>query len=105
MASITEMEFARLCDGIHDDREMIWKYNPNGTKDEILLWMLLSCLISYLNLLEIETPCFPGKPTADTYHEAILSIVKSKSSERFDADKYLRQLTGRDSSGVFENQA
>ena len=47
---ISEGEFARICEGIKEDREAIIKHNPIGPDDEILLWMLLSCLISYLNL-------------------------------------------------------
>ena len=52
MTTISEAEFARICDGINEDRESIIKHNPIGPPDEILLWMLLSCLISYLNLSE-----------------------------------------------------
>ena len=67
MTSISEAEFARICHGICEDRESILKHNPIGPPDEILLWMLLSCLISYLNLSEIETPCFSGKSDAKMY--------------------------------------
>ena len=60
MTKISEKEFARLCEGIYEDREKIWKHNPIGAIDETLLWMLLSVLNSYLSLSEIETPCFTG---------------------------------------------
>ena len=66
MTRISEAEFARICRGIYEDRESIIKHNPIGTREEILLWMLLSVLIGYLNLTELETPCFPGKPDATT---------------------------------------
>ena len=66
MTRITEAEFARIVNGIAADRDSIIKHNPLGTDEEILLWMLLSCLISYLNLSDIETPCFTGKPDAKT---------------------------------------
>jgi hypothetical protein len=52
---ISESEFARIVDGIYEDRESIIKHNPIGGEDEILLWMLLSCLVSYLNLTDAET--------------------------------------------------
>ena len=92
MARISEAEFNRICAGIYEDREIIYKHNPLGTREETLLWMLLSCLISYLSLSEIETPCFAGKPNADTYHEAILFILKDRKTENFNAEKYLSEL-------------
>ncbi len=92
MTKISEQEFARICEGIYEDRETIWKHNPIGTRDEILLWMLLSCLISYLNLSEIEIPCFPGKPNAKTYREAILFILKDRKLNEFEAESYLNKL-------------
>lgn len=81
-----------MCKGIFEDREMICLHNPIGTHDEILLWMLLSCLVSYLSLSEIETPCFTGKPNAETYRTAVLFVLKDKMTENFDAEKYLEKL-------------
>ena len=92
MTQISEVEFARICNGISEDRETICKHNPLGDKDEILLWMLMSCLISYLNLLAVETPCFPGVPTAETYRKAILFVVNDRKSDEFDVEKYLEVL-------------
>jgi len=90
--TISEEEFARICDGIREDRDSIIKHNPIGPDDEVLMWMLLSCLVSYLGLTDNETPCFPGKPTADTYREAILFVLRERRSAEFDAAKYLDQL-------------
>lgn len=92
MSEITEREFARICEGIYEDRETICRHNPIGTREATLLWMLLSCLISYLSLSEIETPCFTGMPTAETYRDAIRFILKSKKAEDFDAEAYLDKL-------------
>ncbi len=92
MNKITEREFARICRGIDEDREIIVKHNPIGTEDEILLWMLLSVLSVYLSLTEIETPCFNGKPDAKTYRDAILFVLKARKTEDFDAEKYLGEL-------------
>ena len=94
MTEISEREFARICRDIYQDREIIWKYNPVGTREEILLWMLLSCLTSYLSLTETETPCFNGMPDAETYRKAILYILGNKSAEDFVAEKYLDELVG-----------
>lgn len=90
---ISEAEFARIVSGIRKDRDSIIKHNPIGTDEEILLWMLLSCLISYLNLSDVETPCFNGKPDAKTYREAITFVIKDRRSNDFATEKYLSQLT------------
>ena len=92
MTKISEAEFARIWNGIIDDRESIIKHNPLGTHEEILLWMLLSCLISYLNLTDIETPCFTGKPDATTYRDAILFVLSERRLEDFSVDGFLNEL-------------
>ena len=92
MTTIGEDEFARIVRGITEDRESIIKHNPIGPPDEILLWMLLSCLISYLNLTEIETPCFNGKPDADTYRKAVLFVIDSHAADKFNVHKYLDEM-------------
>ncbi len=92
MNEISEEKFAEICEKIRSDREIICKHNPIGTVEETLLWMLLGVLISYLSLSEIETPCFTGKPTAETYRQAILFILKDRKTADFDAEKYLEKL-------------
>lgn len=92
MTKISEQEFSRICRGIFEDRETILKHNPIGTSEETLLWMLLSILISYLSLSEIETPCFTGMPTAETYRQAVLFILKDRKTEEFDAESHLSDL-------------
>ena len=91
MTKISEQEFSRICEGINEDRQKIYKHNPIGTEEETLLWMLLSILLSYLSLSEIETPCFTGMPTKETYREAILFILRNKKTD-FEAEKYLDSL-------------
>jgi hypothetical protein len=92
MTKISEAEFERICKGISEDRESIIKHNPIGPPDEILLWMLLGCLISYLNLSDLETPCFSGKPDAGMYKDAIFFVLKERRMDDFDAEKYLDVL-------------
>ena len=91
---ISEAEFARLCEDIATDKESIVKHNPIGTREEILLWMLLSVLVSYLSLEDIETPCFNGKPDAETYRDAIAFVIKGRKLEEFDETNYLDKMTG-----------
>ncbi len=95
MTKISEAEFARICDGIYEDRESIIKHNPLGKPEEILLWMLLSCLNSYLSLTENEMPCFNGMPDEKTYRDAILFILQGRRDEDFDPVPYIDKLTGR----------
>ncbi len=92
MASITEGEFETICDGIWQDRDSIIKHNPIGTAEETLLWMLMSTLIVYLSLSEIETPCFTGRADAETYRQAIQFILKGHQAGSFDAEPYLVRL-------------
>ncbi len=92
---ISEKEFARICRGLSEDRETIFKHNPIGSESEALLWMLMSVLISYLSLDESEIPCFPGKIGAETYHDAILLILKKRKDTNFDENKYLNELINK----------
>ncbi|MBV9215377.1 MAG: hypothetical protein JO053_04300 [Acidobacteria bacterium] len=92
MTTITEGEFVRIVDGIARDRDSIIKHNPLGTDEEILLWMLLSCLISYLNLTDLETPCFSGKPDADTYRKAVLFVLGDRRHPDFDPVPIIKRL-------------
>lgn len=93
MATITEAEFDRICAGILADRESIFRHNPVGTEEETLLWMLLGCLISYLGLSEIETPCFSGVPTAETYRNAISTIIKGRMAPDFSFSEHLDRFS------------
>lgn len=93
MSKISEKNFAEICEGIYEDREKICKHNLIGSEEETLLWMLLGCLVSYLSLSEIETPCFTGKPTAETYRQAILFVLKDRKTEDFAAEKYLEKFS------------
>ncbi|HVF29960.1 MAG TPA: hypothetical protein VNA22_03275 [Pyrinomonadaceae bacterium] len=92
MVSLTEAEFSALVNGIDRDRESILRHNPIGTAEEILLWMLMSCLVSYLSLDAAETPCFNGRPNQETYREAIRFILLKRKAGDFDAEPYLDKL-------------
>lgn len=92
MVKISESEFARICEGLREDREIILKHNPIGTPEETMLWMLVSCLVSYLSVSEMETPCFTGRPDENTYREAIRFILKERRAGDFDVEEYLNDL-------------
>jgi hypothetical protein len=91
--SLTELE--KIIDGLIADRDSIIRHNPIGSNQEIMLWMLLSSLIVYLSLEEIETPCFTGKPDAATYRQAIEYVLRSRKTDEFDAGPLLDKLSER----------
>jgi hypothetical protein len=93
MTSISSAEFERIVDGILADRESIVRHNPIGTREESLLWMLMSSLVVYLSLNELETPCFTGRPDAKTYREAIEFILRGRKSDEFDVIALLDKLS------------
>ena len=92
MATITEAEFRRIIDGLLVDRDAIIRHNPIGTPSEILLWMLMSCLVSYLSLAENETPCFTGRADEQVYRDAIAFILRGRKNDEFDETPYLDKL-------------
>jgi len=93
MTRLSENQFVTIIEGIEEDREIIIRHNPIGTPVETLLWMLMSCLVSYLSLNDNETPCFTGRPDAETYKEAIRFIVRNHSDPEFDPEPALDRLS------------
>jgi hypothetical protein len=93
MTRITPTELEKIVDGIISDRESIVRHNPIGTPDEILFWMLLSALVIYLNLSEIESPCFTGRPDMATYRTAIEFVLKDRLTDEFDVGGLLDKLS------------
>jgi hypothetical protein len=92
MTKISEAEFARICEQIYLDREQIYGFNPSVSHEEVLLWMLLTCLINYLSLSETEIPCFPGVPDAKVYQQAISHVLQARMEPLFEPTKYLDKL-------------
>ena len=93
MTKIDRAELERIVDGIVADRESIIRHNPIGTPEEILFWMLLSSLVVYLNLNELETPCFTGRPDAATYRTAIEFVLKDRLADEFEVGSLLDKLS------------
>ena len=93
LVNISESELSGMVDDIRNDRESIIRHNPLGSDEEILLWMLLGCLVNYLSLDETETPCFPGRPAADTYRDAIAFVLRNRTIGEFAIEPYLERLT------------
>lgn len=95
MATISEIEFARICEGIRADRLTIIATNPIGTENETMLWMLLGVLISYLSLDDDETPCFQGRVDESTYRNAIAFALANRRESDFDINKHLDMLVSQ----------
>lgn len=95
MRKISETEFTRICEEIAKDRETIIRHNPIGSDEEILLWMLLSCLNSYLSLDETEVPCFAGVPDEEAYRDAITFVLRCKAEGNFDPRAQIDKLVNR----------
>ena len=64
----------------------------SGLVEEIMLWMLLSCLASYLSLSEQSTPCFNGKPDSDMYRDAIMFVLEGRKSYEFSPETYIEGM-------------
>jgi hypothetical protein len=90
---MNEAEFLRIAEGIDRDRDIIIRHNPIGSSAETLLWMLMSCLVTYLSLDDTETPCFTGRPDEETYREAIRFILRNHSNPEFDPEPALDRLS------------
>ena len=93
MTQISRTELEKIVDGIIADRDSIIKHNPMGSDEEILLWMLLSTLVIYLNLSDLETPCFTGRPDAATFRTAIEFVLRDRLTEEFDLGPVLDMLS------------
>ena len=93
MTRISEVEFSRIVEGIVEDRGAIVHHNPIGTPQETLLWMLLSALVVYLSLNEMETPCFTGRTDAQVYRDAIEFILRDRMTDTFDPVPLLDKLS------------
>ena len=93
MTPIRRNELEKIIDGIVADRESVIRHNPIGSDEEILLWMLLSSLVVYLNLNELETPCFTGRPDAATYKTAIEFVLRDRLADEFEVGPLLDKLS------------
>jgi hypothetical protein len=93
-ATITEMEFIKLCDDIYADRRQIYAFNPNMSHGDALLWMLTGCLISLLSIPDDEQPSADDSSSArtDPYGAAIREIIRKHAQPPFDPQPYLASL-------------
>ena len=93
MSTISEKEFKKLCDEIYADRFEIYEFNPNVSRREALLWMLLGCLVSLLSIPILEQPSVYNGSSADPYGDAVREVVLAHTDASFDPDDYLLELS------------
>lgn len=91
--TISEEELERLCDEIYSDRFEIYGFRPVASRREAVLWMLLGCLISLLNVSDEELQALAGSSTSESYGEIICKLTKERSAQPFDPQPVLERLT------------
>jgi hypothetical protein len=93
MSTISEQEFKKLCDDVYADRARIYRFNPNVSRREALLWMLLGCLLSLLSVPVLEQPGVYGDSGADPYGDAVCALLRERMMPAFDPRIYLNELS------------
>jgi hypothetical protein len=93
-ATISEAEFVKLCDDLYVDRQQIYRFNPNTSRREALLWMLLGCLISLLSISDTEQPSL-NSSSADPYGQAVREILLGRTQPPFDPQAHLAELSAK----------
>jgi hypothetical protein len=95
MSTISEEEFGKLCEDIYADRFLTYSFNPNVSRREALLWMLLGCLVSLLSVPVLEQPSIYDGASEDPYADAVREVLKDRMEPRFDPQPYLLELSAR----------
>ncbi|HEX8494322.1 MAG TPA: hypothetical protein VF658_15845 [Pyrinomonadaceae bacterium] len=93
LPAISEAEFVKLCNDIYADRYQIYKFNPNASRREALLWMLLGCLISLLSLSDSDQQSVYEPSSLDPYARAICEILQNRMRPPFDPRAHLAELS------------
>lgn len=93
MDTISEQDFKKLCVKIYQERHEIYPLNPNVTRREALLWMLLGSLVSLLSVPILEQPSVYGGRSSDPYGDAITELLQHRTSPVFDPKIYLTELS------------
>ena len=93
LPAISEAEFVKLCDDLYADRHQIYQFNPNASRQEALLWMLLGCLISLLSISDSEQQSVYEPSSLDPYVDAICEILQNHMRPPFDPQAHLAQLS------------
>lgn len=93
LETISKEEFQRLCDEIYVDRLRIHEFNPNLSRREAVLWMLMGCLISLLSVTDEELERLAAEPGQDTYGHLVGRLVRTHAAPPFDPSPCLERLS------------
>lgn len=93
--TISKADFEKLCDEIYRDRFEIYEFNPNASKREAVLWMLLGCLISLLSVTDAELQSLVDSSSTDPYGEAVCKLLVERGSPPFDPQPFVEELSKR----------
>jgi hypothetical protein len=93
MDTMTEQEFKKLCDDVYAERQDIYELNPNVSRREALLWMLLGSLVSLLSVPVEQQPTLDDATSADPYGDAIIKLLQHRAAPAFDPKIYLAELS------------
>ena len=93
MSTISEKDFKKLCDDIYADRLQVYAFNPNVSRREALLWMILGCLVSLLSIPILEQPSVYNGSSDDPYKDAICEVLQAHMEPNFDPGDYLLELS------------
>ena len=92
--TISESELKRICDELYRDRFEIYDFNPNATRRDAVLWMLLGCLISLLNITDAELESIDSS-VQDLYGESIRKLLRGRTAPPFDPRPVVEELAER----------
>jgi hypothetical protein len=93
METITEQQFKTLCDDTYAERQEIYPLNPNVSRREALLWMLLGKLVGLLSVPILDQPSVYGASNSDPYATAVIELVKQRASPFFDPSIHINALS------------
>lgn len=92
METISKEEFQRLCDEIYRDRFEVYEFNPDLSRREAALWMLMGCLISLLSVTDEELQRLASSSGRETYGDLVCELVRKHAAPPFDPSTHLEKL-------------
>lgn len=93
MTNISETEFKKICDRLYADRHQIYRFNPQMSRRDALLWVLTGSLLSLLSItLPEQHHEGAGDTSQDPYGDAVREILRHRTRPVFDPQVYIDEL-------------
>lgn len=93
--TISAGELKRVCDEIYRDRFEIYAFNPDASRGDALLWMLLGCLISLLSVDEEELQTLSDSSAQTSFADAACKLLEGRTEPPFDPRAIVEELSKR----------